>query len=368
MAVSQHLTSFSCELRITRVKNVDHLIKSSGQVFVRCYLSAGNNTRVRLETLEISSKSNLFFNYSLSLNCSGPQDSTAKLMESGTAVFELRQRKVTRPFLGKVGSDLLARAEVPWKSVFESPEMEIERWVFMVPKRRRGNEDEKPPAVEVAMKIRVPAVAETVATRRTQYRRERKWDECGCELRITRVKNIDYLIKSSGQVFVRCYLSAGNNTRVRLETLEISSKSNLFFNYSLSLNCSGPQDSMAKLMESGTAVFELRQRKVTRPFLGKVGSDLLAKAEVPWKSVFESPEMEIERWVFMVPKSRRGHEDEKPPVVEVAMKIGVPAVAETVATRRGQYRRERKWDECGCVHGGGCSCGANEIFALAAAL
>ncbi|KAF7134724.1 hypothetical protein RHSIM_Rhsim08G0010000 [Rhododendron simsii] len=189
-----------------------------------------------------------------------------------------------------------------------------------------------------------------------------------CELRITRVKNIDHLIKSSGQVFVRCYLSAGNNTRVRLETLEISSKSNLFFDYSLSLNCLAPQDSMAKLMESGTAVFELRQRKTTRPFLGKVGSNLLARAEVPWKSVFESPEVEIDRWVFMVPKSRRGNEDEKPPAVEVAMKIQVPAVAEKVATRRRPCRRERKWDECGCVHGGGCSCGDNEIFTLAAAL
>ncbi|KAH7851314.1 hypothetical protein Vadar_009703 [Vaccinium darrowii] len=123
---------------------------------------------------------------------------------------------------------------------------------------------------------------------------------------------------------------------------------------------------MAKLIETGTVVFELRQRKKTQPFFGKVGSNLLAKAEVPWKSLCESSDMETERWVFMIPKSRPRNEDEKPPAVEVAMKVGVPAVAEPVAMRQ-RHRRERKWDECGCVDGGGCSCGDYEIFALAAA-
>ncbi|XP_057500878.1 uncharacterized protein LOC130784908 [Actinidia eriantha] len=168
--------------------------------------------------------------------------------------------------------------------------------------------------------------------------------------------------KSNKQLFVRCYLHAGNNTRVRLNTHEISSKSNLFWNQSFSLDCFGTQASMHKLMQ-GTIVFELRQR-TTGQILGKIrGSNLLGRAEIPWKSV--SLETGIEQWVVMGGKSGRGHGDGKPPAVQVAVKVKIPTVE--VAVPRRIRRGERKWEECGCGERGS-GCGDCELFALAAAL
>ncbi|KAM7513633.1 hypothetical protein LguiA_003216 [Lonicera macranthoides] len=47
----------------------------------------------------------------------------------GNAVFELRWRNNTS-ILGRIrGSRLLGRAEIPWKSVFESPDMKLEKWI-----------------------------------------------------------------------------------------------------------------------------------------------------------------------------------------------------------------------------------------------
>ncbi|PSS36698.1 Rabphilin-1 like [Actinidia chinensis var. chinensis] len=181
-----------------------------------------------------------------------------------------------------------------------------------------------------------------------------------CELTIIRAKNIE--TKSNKHLFVRCYLHAGNNTRVRLNTQEISSKSNLFWNQSFSLDCFGTQASMHKLLQ-GTVVFELRQR-TTGQILGKFrGSCLLGRAEIPWKSVFE--ETGIEKWVVMGGKSGRVHGDGKPPAVQVAVKVEVPAVE--VAVPRRRLRGEKKWEECGCGERG-CCWGDCEFFALAAAL
>ncbi|XP_059639628.1 uncharacterized protein LOC132282002 [Cornus florida] len=184
-----------------------------------------------------------------------------------------------------------------------------------------------------------------------------------CELRIIRAKNMEF-VKSTGHLFVRCYLSAGNNKRVRINSQEISSKSDLFWDESFSLECAGTKDSMDMLVQ-GSVVLELRWRS-TVPVLGKLGgSRLLGRGEIPWKTVFESPEMEIEQWFSLVPMSRRVHEDVKPPALQVWMKVRVPATIETVPRRKNG--RLTKWDECGCM-AGGCRCADYEIFALAAAL
>ncbi|KAL6993143.1 hypothetical protein U1Q18_011261 [Sarracenia purpurea var. burkii] len=189
----------------------------------------------------------------------------------------------------------------------------------------------------------------------------------GYELKIIRARNID-LKYSNGHLFVRCFLSAGNNDRVRLESREISSKSDLFWNQNFSLECLATQDSMNKLME-GSVVLELRWR-TSVPVLGKIGgSRLLGRAEIPWKTVSESPEIEIEKWVVvMAAKSRGADEDAKPPALQVAMKVRVPAAAETAAGRRRRRRGLTNWEECGCTDGG-CTCkDYDRVFAGAAAL
>ncbi|KAL7223461.1 hypothetical protein ACSBR1_024996 [Camellia fascicularis] len=162
---------------------------------------------------------------------------------------------------------------------------------------------------------------------------------------------------------------------VRLDSQEISSKSNLFWNEWLSLECLGTQDSMEMLMQ-GSVVFELRWRS-TAPFIGKIGgSHLLGRAEIPWKTVSETPEMEIEKWAVMVRKSRRVYEDIKPPAVQVAMKLKVPTVKEAMSVsvlmpmtmrKRRNNQSMTNSDECGCMDVG-CNCADYDIFALTTAL
>ncbi|KAK4383833.1 hypothetical protein Sango_3114900 [Sesamum angolense] len=162
-------SSLSCELRIIKAKNIDHIMKSSSSsagvvLFVRCYLSAGNNTRVvRLETHEtgIPSKSDgdhsmITWNSTFSLDCSGAQESINRLTQGSAVVFELRPRSSFPPLIGRIqGSKLIGRGEVPWKNVVESADMEIEQWVVMILAGREYDEDvvKQLPAVQIAINI-----------------------------------------------------------------------------------------------------------------------------------------------------------------------------------------------------------------------
>ena len=185
-----------------------------------------------------------------------------------------------------------------------------------------------------------------------------------CELRIIQAKNVEF--KSKGSFFVRYYLSAGNNKGIRLNTREISSKSDLSWNESFSLDCFGNQDSMDNLKQE-SVVFELRWRNKV-PVLGKIGgSQLLGRAEIPWKQVFESPNMEIENWVTMASTRRHVLEGAKPPKLQVGMRIQVSAMVEMEG--RTQRKVNKREYECGCINGHDYStCGDYEIFALTAAL
>jgi hypothetical protein len=178
-----------------------------------------------------------------------------------------------------------------------------------------------------------------------------------CNLTIMQAKNVDF--QSTGTLFVRYYLSAGNNKRIRLDTREISSKSDLCWNESFSLDCFGSQDSMDSLNQQNV-VFELRRRNKV-PVLGRIGgSQLLGRAEIPWKEVCESPNMEMEKWVTM------GHVGiSKPPKLQVAMKVQVPAMVEKGRRRNGNVK---KWDDerCGCKDFHGYCCEDYDVFALAA--
>ncbi|KAK1370983.1 Transmembrane gamma-carboxyglutamic acid protein like [Heracleum sosnowskyi] len=145
----QDSTAFSCELRIIRARNVE--FNSTGSLFVRCYMSAGNNKRVRFESREVSS-SNMVWNQSFSLNCFGTKESMSNMLFEGTVIFELRQRSGIS-FFGRTGkSQLLGKAEVPWKTVYESSTLDIEKWIVMKPKKSLLD-GVKPPAVEVGMKV-----------------------------------------------------------------------------------------------------------------------------------------------------------------------------------------------------------------------
>lgn len=187
-----------------------------------------------------------------------------------------------------------------------------------------------------------------------------------CEIRILEAKNIEFT--SPKNLFVRYYLSAGNNNRIRLNTAQISSISDFIWNQSFSLECLGSQDSIHTLQQS-TIVFELRRAKI-RPVFGRVfgrsSSQLLGRAEIPWSQVFESPKMEIERCVSLV--SGNNNECVKQPKLKMGMRVRVPAEMEIMNKK---IKRTRKWkDECGCCESSkvGDFCGDYDLFALAAAM
>ncbi|XVF17236.1 hypothetical protein REPUB_Repub10bG0102500 [Reevesia pubescens] len=194
-----------------------------------------------------------------------------------------------------------------------------------------------------------------------------------CELRILQSKNIEP--KSSGNLFVRYFLSAGNNKRIQLNSQEIHSKSEqLIWNESFSLEFSGAEESINDLKQQ-TLVFELRWRRTIPVVFGKLGkSQLLGRAEMPWKAVFESPNMEIDKyWVTMVSMNDRVLESLKPPSLQISMKVVLRGPAMVEIEKKKKNRKERlnnNWDGCGCKDiGRGCnSCADYEIFALAAVM
>ncbi|XP_047966637.1 uncharacterized protein LOC125211010 [Salvia hispanica] len=157
-------SSFSFELKLIRARNI--FVKTCREVFVRCYISTASNKRVRLESQHISSHSNLTWNQTFSLNCSGtPQ--TIQSLKQGTIVFELRCRSSATLVSRMSGSKLLARAEMPWNDVVEVP---YEKWVVMTAKDSYVyTDDVKPPAIQIAAKVEEVAEVKT-----------RKEYSCGC--------------------------------------------------------------------------------------------------------------------------------------------------------------------------------------------
>ncbi|KAL7601021.1 hypothetical protein Lser_V15G22397 [Lactuca serriola] len=181
-----------------------------------------------------------------------------------------------------------------------------------------------------------------------------------CELKIMNAKNVQ-VTNSNGYFFVRCYLSAGNNKRVRLDSQEVSPNKEFSMNESFSLDCIGTKQSMDMIIH-GTIVLELRLRSYTAAMFR--GSQLVGRTELSWRDVFESPNMQMERWVILKSKKK----DVKAPSVRIAMKIETPFGCGVDLIER---KRKNKWDErCGCCHS---DCSQNtwldgELFAIGAAL
>ncbi|CAI0420300.1 unnamed protein product [Linum tenue] len=193
--------------------------------------------------------------------------------------------------------------------------------------------------------------------------------QLSCEIVIHQAKNVEE--KSKGNLFLRCYLSAGNNKKIQLDTNEIPSTSDhLSWDESFSLDCSGTQDSINALQTS-SVVFELRWRSSTgNTILGLGGSKLVGRAELPWQSVMEAPGMEIEKWVVMNPKNSSRLDGVKPPSVKIGMRVRVPIAIEMKKKKnnRNEKIRDVKY-ECACHrHSGGCNfCDGYDVLALVAA-
>ncbi|KAL5753521.1 hypothetical protein ACOSP7_021741 [Xanthoceras sorbifolium] len=215
-----------------------------------------------------------------------------------------------------------------------------------------------------------------------------------CELRIIKAKDIELKSKTgstTGGLFVIYYLSTGNNKKQRIElnsqemipstsSHDDDERKMMIWNESFSLECVGTdEDSIKKNLRQQSVVFELRWRSSLKNLLGKKSkSQLLGRAEVPWKTVLESPNMEIENWVVMAPPSSNNkkiiksgarvldedHVKAAVPSLQVSMKVSVVA-------HHQLPKKKKSWavDECGCGGHGACnSCADYELFALMAAM
>ncbi|CAN1190674.1 hypothetical protein LINPERPRIM_LOCUS39994 [Linum perenne] len=169
-----------------------------------------------------------------------------------------------------------------------------------------------------------------------------------------------YYSKPHGHLFVRYYLSSGNN-KIQLQTREIPSGDHVVWNESFSLDCLGTQDSINDL-KSSSVVFELRWRPSSRSniILGRASSKLVGRGEVTWRNVMESSGMEIEKWVVMCPKNSKRCDGVKPPSVKIGMRV--VSVPTSTKKKNENY-------ECGCSrrHSGYHSCGDYDALALVAA-
>ncbi|XP_042041116.1 uncharacterized protein LOC121786542 [Salvia splendens] len=171
------------------------------------------------------------------------------------------------------------------------------------------------------------------------------------ELRLIRARNI--FVKTR-EVFVRCYIPTTSNKRVRLDSQQISSHSNLTWNQTFSLNCSATPQTIQSLKQ-GTIVFELRCRSSATLVSRMSGSKLLARAEMPWNDVVEVPN---EKWVVMTAKDGYVYSDDvKPPALQIATKV------EEV----GEVKRRKEYS-CDCMDCGCNYCVDYDFFALGAAL
>ncbi|CAN1814273.1 hypothetical protein LINPERHAP1_LOCUS27084 [Linum perenne] len=203
-----------------------------------------------------------------------------------------------------------------------------------------------------------------------------------CEIVIHQSKNVEefmttnkYYNNPHGHLFVRYYLSKGNNNndKIQLETREIpsseiSSSDHLSWNESFSLDCSGTKDSINDL-KSSSVVFELRWRPSSRSnILGRASSKLVGRGEVTWRSVMESSSMEIEKWVVMQPKNSKRCEGVKPPSVKIEMRV-VSVLTSTIKKNENYDKKKNESYECGCScrHSGYHSCGDYDALALVAA-
>ncbi|KAK2655772.1 hypothetical protein Ddye_008824 [Dipteronia dyeriana] len=199
-----------------------------------------------------------------------------------------------------------------------------------------------------------------------------------CEVGIIKAKNIELKSNSSstaGGVFVRYYLSGGKNKRsIQLNSKEISSSS-------------PSKSDDDELMMIWNESFSLDKASSLKNLLGKKKSKsrLLGRAEIPWKTVFESPNLEIQNWVVMVQNNKinknsarvldQDHVNLAAPSLQVSMKVDDVdhQVLPKMVEKKNNNKSSSRWvDECGCLddhhHHGGCNCDNYEIFALVAAL
>ncbi|KAF8679239.1 hypothetical protein HU200_046014 [Digitaria exilis] len=179
---------------------------------------------------------------------------------------------------------------------------------------------------------------------------------------------------SGGELFLRCHVPAGGGRSIRIDTRggagqpsdggggTSSGGAAVSWRDVASLSCDGSPASVRELVDREAVVFEVRRRRPA-VLLGRVlGSELVGRAEVPWKDAAGgSP---VERRVELVGSTgRRALGEEAPAFLSARMSVRVSETTTpvTAGRRRADSPAYPHWQS-----GGEWSVGNEDVFAAVA--
>lgn len=160
-----------------------------GEIFLRCHVPAGGGRTIQIDSRGAERPGGgettavLSWRDVASLSCNGSPACVREVVDQGSVVFEVRRRRARGMLLGRVlGSELVGRAEVPWRDDAGGAVAAERRVELAPPARRRRARGEAAPVLSARMSVRL---SETVAPddrrRRADSSSAHPHRESGCE-------------------------------------------------------------------------------------------------------------------------------------------------------------------------------------------
>jgi len=158
-----------CEISSVSVTGLGCDVGGRGELFLRCHVPAGGGRVIQIDSRGADQPDGsgettgnaVSWRDVASLSSDGSPACVRELVDRGTVVFEVRRRRGGRRravLLGRaLGSDLVARAEVPWRGAAgDDVAVAVERRVELAaPSSRRALGEEAPAFLSARMSVRV---------------------------------------------------------------------------------------------------------------------------------------------------------------------------------------------------------------------
>jgi hypothetical protein len=166
------------------------------ELFLRCHVPAGGGRAIQIDSRGAEQPDGstaggagaVSWRDVASLSCDGSPAYVRELVDRGTVVFEVRRRRGGRRrravLLGKVlGSELVGRAEVPWRDAGGGNgdvAVAVERRVDLTASSSRGTQGEEAPAAVLSARMSV-RVSETPVPARRRRAGSSAHAQSGCD-------------------------------------------------------------------------------------------------------------------------------------------------------------------------------------------
>ncbi|PVH65287.1 hypothetical protein PAHAL_2G452700 [Panicum hallii] len=186
-----------CEIRSVRVTGLGCGGGTGGELFLRCLVPAGGGRAIQIDTRgadqpdgsgETTTGGAVSWRDVASLSCDGSPACVRDLVDRGAVVFEVRRWRGGRRravLLGRVlGSELIGRAEVPWRDAGGSGDVAVavERRVELAtPSSWRALGEEAPAILSARMSVRVSETPVPAGRGRAANSAAHPQGQSGCE-------------------------------------------------------------------------------------------------------------------------------------------------------------------------------------------